>query len=89
MSTPTTSRKKSTKAKRPTTQTLSLPKTTTTIELGGTAYIVTPKADMEEWLEDMGDIFDSVQAMCEPGDGIPFADVMKSLGIKLPARRKK
>lgn len=67
---------------------LTLPGSTTTINLGGTAYYVTPVSDMEQWMEDMRDIVDSDKAMNEPGESIPFERVVKNLGLKLPPRGK-
>lgn len=68
---------------------LTLPNSTTTIELDGKTYFVTPFADMQEWLDDLEDILDSKKAMEEPGESVPFDVVVKSLGLKLPSRRRK
>lgn len=68
---------------------LTLPDSTTTVEIGGTSYFVTPASDMREWLEDMEDILDSRKAMREPGESVPFEKVVKDLGIKLSTRKRK
>ncbi len=67
---------------------LSLPKSTSAIEIEGKRYLLTPEADMAEWLEDLEDILDSRAALDEPGESIPFEKVVKDLRLKLPARRK-
>ena len=82
-------RKTTTKTKKsPAESAISLPESTSAIEIEGKRYLVTPEADMTEWLEDMEDILDSRAAMNEPGESIPLEQVVKELGITLPARRK-
>lgn len=65
---------------------VNLPSSTTTIEIGGVSYFVTPTTDMQEWLGDVQNVLDSKKALEDPGESIPFDDVMKRLGIKLPPR---
>lgn len=67
---------------------LTLPATTSFIEIGGTEYFIAPSADMAEWLEDLEDIVDSIVAMKESGEAIPWEEAKKTLGLtKAPARR--
>ncbi len=67
---------------------LSLPLSTSTIEIEGKRYLLTPETDMAEWLEDIEDILDSRAAMDEPGESIPFDKVAGDLRLKLPPRRQ-
>jgi hypothetical protein len=84
----TKTRKPSVRKARSAKRGLSLPRSTSAIEVEGKRYLLTPEADMTEWLEDLEDILDSRAAMEEAGESIPFAAVVKELKLKLPARRK-
>jgi hypothetical protein len=64
------------------------PRKTACRNIEGRQYLVTSVADMAEWMEDLEDIMDSLAAMKEPGESIPFEPVIKDLKLKLPARRK-
>lgn len=65
---------------------LSLPRSTSAIEVEGKRYLLTPEADMTEWLEELEDVLDSRAALEEPGESIPFDAVVRDLKLKLPAR---
>jgi hypothetical protein len=65
---------------------LSLPKATKTMQLDGKDYLITPAAEMADWLEDMEDILDSREAMRELNSSIPWEEVKKELGIKISGR---
>lgn len=65
-----------------------LPSSTATLKLAGKEYLVTPAADMAEWLEDLSDMLDSMTAMRAPGESIPWETARKSLGIRTPAKKK-
>ncbi len=67
---------------------ISLPRSTSAIEIEGKRYLLTPEADMTEWLEELEDIVDSRAALDEPGESIPFEQIVKDLRLKLPPRRK-
>jgi len=67
---------------------LSLPRSTSAIEIEGKRYLLTPEADMTEWLEELEDVLDSKAALDEPGESIPFEKVAEDLGLTLPAREK-
>ncbi len=67
---------------------IALPRSTSAIEIEGKRYLLTPEADMTEWLEELEDIADSRAALDEPGESIPFELVVKNLRLKLPPRGK-
>lgn len=60
---------------------ITLPDSTTTVEIGGATYFVTPTSAMKEWLEDVEDILESRKALDEPGESVPFDKVVEDLGL--------
>ncbi len=67
---------------------LSMPPAISTLEIEGKRYFLTPETDMAEWLEDLEDIMDSIEAMRDAGKAIPWDEAKKALGLAAsPARR--
>lgn len=60
---------------------IALPASSSTVIIGDREYVVTPKADMAEWLEDLEDIVDSLEALNDPKPPLPWEEVKRSLGL--------
>ncbi len=89
MSTTSRTRKAAGKTPAKTPKELVLPDSATTVTLGGATYCIIPESDMRDWLEDLEDSIAAREALDEPGESIPFDEVVKELGLKLPPRGKK
>jgi hypothetical protein len=68
---------------------LSLPPAISTLEIEGKRYFLTPEADMTEWLEDLEDVVDSIEAMRDAAKAIPWEEAKKALGLATPSRTRK
>lgn len=66
---------------------LGLPPAISTLEIEGKRYYLTPAADMTEWLEDLEDVMDSVEAMQDAANAIPWEEARKTLGLA-PAKSR-
>ena len=91
MTTNATKPRRATERRRARTETgsgLSLPPAISSLEIEGKRYFLTPAADMAEWLEDLEDVMDSIEAMRDAAKAVPWEEAKKALGLAAQKRRR-
>ncbi len=58
---------------------LGLPPKISTLDIEGKRYYLTPASEMAEWLEDLEDVVDSIEAMRDVAEAVPWEEVRASL----------